>query len=124
MQDLSRTGDHAGDTMLEGLYKVSFHAGDENGASICLFKDSRIVGGGMVMYYIGTYTVTDDNHFIAEMDAQRHARKEVPSPVLGLDSFHLTMEGVYSGPYVQVVGKISEVPEARFLAHMTRLADF
>ncbi len=110
--------------MLEGLYKVHFHAGSEDGASICLFRDGRIAGGGMVMYYLGSYELTEDNRFLAEMEAHRHARKEIPSPVLGLEHFHLRMDGIYSGPYVQMVGHILEVPESRLMANMTRLAEF
>lgn len=109
--------------MLAGLYKVHFHAGSDEGASICLFKDGKIAGGGSVMYYLGSYDFVDDNRFIAEMEALRHARKDIPSPVLGLDHFHLRMEGIYSGPYVQMVGKILEVPDATFMANMTRLTE-
>lgn len=106
--------------MLEGLYKVKFRHGGEEGNCICLFKDGHIAGGGAVMYYVGTFTV-DGNHFHGDITAKRHAKKGNPSPIMGLDSFHMTIEGLYSGGYAQVIGKIPEVPEAVLLASLTRL---
>ena len=108
--------------MLEGLYKVKFRTGGDDGSCICLFKGGRVTGGGSVMYYLGSYQF-DGNHFTMELEAKRHAKKSKPSPVLGLDEFHLTMEGISSGAFAQAVGKILEVPEAVFMANFARLCD-
>lgn len=109
--------------MLTGLYKLKFRTGAEEGAGICVFKDGHIAGGGSVMYYLGRYQLLDSSHFKAEVEAMRHAKKNKPSPVLGLDAFHMTMEGVFSGPYAQIVGHIVEVPNAVLLANLSRLSE-
>jgi hypothetical protein len=108
--------------MLQGLYKVKFRSGGDEGSCVCLFREGHIAGGGAVMYYLGSYEVTDGNHFVAEMEAKRHTQKKT-SPIMGLDEFHMTMEGIYSGAYAQVVGRIVEVPEAVLLANLVRLSE-
>jgi hypothetical protein len=108
--------------MLDGLYKVRFHAVGDEGYCICLFKDGHIAGGGAVMYYLGTFQVSG-NHFTAELTARRHAKKSKPSPIMGLDEFHLTMQGLHSGDYAQVIGKVPEVPALTLTASLMRLGD-
>lgn len=110
--------------MLMGLYKMKFHTGGDEGAGICLFRDGRIAGGGSVMYYLGEYQMLDPNRFIASIEARRHGKKNKPSPVLGLEEFHMHLEGIFSGPYAQLVGHIMEVPNAILMAKLERLADF
>jgi hypothetical protein len=106
--------------MLEGLYKVKFRSGSDEGHCICLFKDGKIAGGGAVMYQIGTYHVSG-NHFTADVLAKRHAGKNYPSPIFGLDQFHMKLEGIFSGGYAQVIGKIPEVPGVTIMASLARL---
>lgn len=113
----------AAEQMLTGLYRLKFRSGAEEGAGICVFKDGHIAGGGSVMYYLGRYQLLDSSHFTAEIEAKRHAKKNKPSPVMGLDEFHMSMEGVFSGPYAQVVGHIREVPSAVLLANLSRLSE-
>lgn len=108
--------------MIEGLYKVKFRTDADEGSCVCLFHRGRVAGGGSVMYYVGTYQF-DGNRFTAELDAKRHAKKSKPSPVLGLDEFHMTLEGLFSGPYAQAIGRISEVPEAVFMVNFAYLCE-
>jgi hypothetical protein len=108
--------------MLEGLYKVKFRTGGDAGSCICLFKNGQITGGGAAMYYLGTYKV-EGERFTGEMTARRHAKRDKPSPILGLDEFHLKMEGIHSGGYAQVVGTILEVKGAILTASFSRLGD-
>jgi hypothetical protein len=115
-------GTDRADEMLEGLYKVKFRTGADEGFCICLFKGGRVSGGGSVMYYVGSYQF-DGSRFTIELEAKRHAKKSKPSPVLGLDEFHMTMEGMSAGAYAQAIGKIAEVPEAVFMANFAHLCD-
>jgi hypothetical protein len=108
--------------MLQGLYKVKFRSSSDEGSCVCLFKDGRIAGGGAVMYYVGTYQVVG-NHFTAEIVAKRHAKRNKPSPLMGLEEFHMTMEGIFSGAYAQLIGRIPEVPDAVLMANLTRLCE-
>lgn len=108
--------------MIEGLYKVKFRTGADEGSCICLFRSGRIAGGGSVMYYVGTYQF-EGNRFTASLEAKRHAKKTKPSPVLGLDEFRMTLEGLFSGPYAQAIGMITEVPEAVFMVNFSYLCD-
>lgn len=108
--------------MIEGLYKVKFRTGADEGSCICLFHGGRVAGGGSVMYYVGRYTV-DGNRFSLDLEAKRHAGRNKPSPVLGLDEFHMTMDGMSAGPYAQAIGKILEVPEAVFMANFAYLCE-
>jgi hypothetical protein len=108
--------------MLDGLYKVKFRAGSDEGNCVCLFKDGHIAGGGAVMYYFGTFQVSG-NRFTAEVTAKRHAKKTKPSPIMGLDEFHMKMEGIYSGGYAQLIGKVPEVPDATLMASLTKLSE-
>lgn len=110
--------------MLMGLYKMKFKTGGDEGAGVCLFKDGRIAGGGSIMYYVGEYQMLDASRFIASIVARRHGKKNKPSPVLGLEEFHMHMEGVFSGPYAQLVGHIIEVPNAILIAKLELLANF
>ena len=108
--------------MLECLYKVKFRTCGDEGSCICLFKDGHMSGGGAVMYYLGTYQISG-NHFTADVIARRHAKKSLPSPIMGLDEFHMKLEGLFSGGYAQVIGKVPEVPDATVMASLSRLSE-
>jgi|GEM_PF-4045492 hypothetical protein len=108
--------------MLEGLYKVKFRTGGDEGSCVCLFKNGRIAGGGAVMYYVGEYHLSG-NTFTADIVATRHANKKQASPIMGLDTFHMKIEGIQSGGYAQVIAKIVEVPDVTMMASLTRLCE-
>lgn len=108
--------------MLEGLYKVKFRAVGDEGSCICMFKDGHIAGGGAVMYYLGKFEIVG-THLTGELHAKRHAKKSKPSPIMGLDEFHIRIEGIFCGGYGQIIGKIPEVPDAVVMASMTFLGE-
>jgi hypothetical protein len=108
--------------MLDGLYKVKFRTGGDEGTCVCLFKNGRIAGGGAVMYYTGEYHVTG-NTFTGDLVATRHANKKQAAPIMGLDSFHMKIEGIQSGGYAQIIAKVPEVPDLILMASLTRLSE-
>ena len=105
--------------MIEGLYKVRYRAPKHEGFCICVFKDGQISGGGASMYYIGTYK-RSGNHFIGELHARKHDRS-IENPILGLEDFHLQLDGTVCGEYGQLTGTIREVPGAVLQANVLRL---
>ena len=66
-------------------------------------------GGGQVLYCIGTY-VKRGNKFVGELHARKHAKSGKTSPILGMDEFHMRLEGTFHGGYGQIDGKIVELP--------------
>ena len=90
-----------------------------------VFRDGKIVGGDAYLYYIGTYTVKDDNTFKGEVLVQRHTSSPdvnplfgAPHPVgIGVSGIFTDTSAVMNG--TALVGKASQI----FGATLRKLAD-
>lgn len=108
--------------MLEGLYKIKYRTPEREGFGICVLKDGQVVGGGDVLYFTGHYT--ERGHWlVGDLQAKRHAPVSEASPILGLDAFHVHLEGSAYGGFMQVSAQIAEAPNISVHANLTHLPD-
>jgi hypothetical protein len=116
------------DTMKNGLYSIHVSLQDGRigkGSGVVVFRDGKIVGGDAYLYYIGTYTVKDDNTFKGEVLVQRqtsspdaHPLFGAPNPVgIGVSGTFTDTSAVMNG--TALVGKASQI----FGATLRKLAD-
>ena len=96
--------------MLEGLYRIRYDTPHGEGGGVCIFQQGQMVGGGQVLYIVGTYEV-QGNRFTGELVGRKHAKVRDLSPVLGLDDFHMRLEGLVTDGYGQLTGTIRERPD-------------
>ena len=102
--------------LIEGLYKFLFSTPRSEGSGICVFKTGHIVGGGDIVFGVGTYK-ENGNHVSGDVHAMRHARAGKPSPILGLDEFHLHLDGLIYCGFGLFSATIAEAPD--ILVHAT-----
>jgi hypothetical protein len=116
------------DAMKNGLYSIHVSLQDGRigkGSGVVVFRDGKIVGGDAYLYYIGTYTVKDDNTFKGEVLVQRHTSSPdanplfgAPNPVgIGVSGTFTDTSAVMNG--TALVGKASQI----FGATLRKLAD-
>lgn len=96
--------------MFEGLYRIRYQTPLGEAGGVCMFQKGQMVGGGQVLYIVGTYEV-HGTHFTGEMVARKHAKVRDLSPVLGLEDFHMRLEGTVTDTYGQLAGTILERPD-------------
>jgi hypothetical protein len=61
--------------MKNGLYSIHVTLLDGRvgkGSGVIVFHDGKILGGDTYLYYVGSYTVRDNNTFKGEVLVQRH----------------------------------------------------
>jgi hypothetical protein len=116
------------DAMKNGLYSIHVSLQDGRigkGSGVVVFRDGKIVGGDAYLYYIGTYTVKDDNTFKGEVLVQRHTSSPDANPLfgapnavgIGVSGSFTDTSAVMSG--TALVGKASQI----FGATLRKLAD-
>ena len=96
--------------MQEGLYRIRYRTPLGESGGVCMFQKGQIVGGGQVLYIVGTYEVRG-TRFTGEFVARKHANVRDLSPVLGLNDFHVHLEGTVTDGYGQLTGTIVERPD-------------
>jgi hypothetical protein len=104
----------------EGLYKVEFSAGAGRGAGVVVLLGGRVRGGDTSMYYIGSYTLKEDN-FNATIDVRRHTPGM--QSVFGVDNVNLRLSGRIAGDNGVMQGDAAQAPGVMFRATLTRIAD-
>ena len=108
--------------MRNGLYKADFQTQRGSGHGVVVIADGKITGGDSMMYYVGTYTETN-NQFTAQLNVDRHSNIAGMQPVFGVNRVNITLTGTVSGDKITTTGQAKEAPGVSFSALLTRLSD-
>ncbi len=78
------------ESMIQGLYKVSFQANGSSGDGVVVIDNGQFVGGDSCLYYFGTFQEQGD---VVTVVLQTHRHSEGPESLLGNDDFSATLSG-------------------------------
>jgi hypothetical protein len=108
--------------MEEGLYKVTFQTPLGQGTGVVVLRGGQVSGGDSLMYYTGSYTLTD-GQIDAQLLTDTHSNTPGMGSVLGVPKARLRLTGKFSGQSAQLSGSSPDAPGISFQALLDRLAD-
>jgi hypothetical protein len=96
--------------MLDGLWTAEFRTGMSTGSGTVIFKDGKVAGGDAGFYYIGNYTLDQEN-LNGQVKIQRFKQGSVS--VFGpLVSDTLKISGTVLGTTMNLSGHLASNPNA------------
>ena len=105
-----------------GLYRVSFQTPLGAGAGVLHLMDGRLWGGDTGLYYVGTYTI-NENELIADVTTNRHTQIPGNTSVFGIDHVHIQLRGPVQEDHIAMTGSAAEAPGISFQVILNRIAD-
>src|SRR6185312_6529321 len=107
--------------MQDGLYKIEFRVGSGTGYGLICAQGGRLWGGDAILYYTGTYTISDGK-VTANVQTARHSNVPGMVPLFGRDQVNITLQGTVAGNGGTLTGTAKEAP-GTFHTTLSRLSD-
>lgn len=106
--------------MRDGIYRIRFETPTRKATGIITLCGGRFSGTDRTHFITGHYSVSG-NKLSGEITYRRHSQRPGYEHGIGLDEFHVRLNGICSETLAQFESYITERPEMRGQATFTRL---
>ena len=94
--------------MIDAFYTLSFESNfGLSGTGVAVFKDGKVFGGDSLMAYVGQYSI-ESNVVSAQLAVEKYANRSDMESVVGLDNFHLKIQGHINDSEFSLSGNVVE----------------